>query len=158
VDCLCLEPYPATLLGTRATRLTCQVCERNGVGVSRDASEVDDEALADLGTYLRAQREIAQVSLRALARMTNVSDSYLSQVERGLYQPSPVILRAIADGLGLAPDELFRRLGWLPPAGVGGHHAGVIDAIGADAALSQDQKAALIQTYKAMVGRPIAHF
>ena len=51
-----------------------------------------EEALADLGQYIRAQREIARLSLRHLARMTKVSDSYLSQVERGLYQPSPACL------------------------------------------------------------------
>ena len=51
-----------------------------------------EEALADLGRYIRARREIARLSLRHLARMTNVSDSYLSQVERGLYQPSPAVL------------------------------------------------------------------
>jgi transcriptional regulator with XRE-family HTH domain len=113
-----------------------------------------DDVLEDLGTYLRAQREIAQVSLRALARMTNVSDSYLSQVERGLYQPSPEVLRAVADGLGLAPDELFRRMGWLPAAESSGRYIGVIDAIGGDSALTEPQKAALIQTYKAMVGTP----
>ncbi len=111
-----------------------------------------EEVLADLGKYLRAQREIAQVSLRALARMTNVSDSYLSQVERGLYHPSPDVLKAIAEGLGLAPDQLFRRMGWLPTAGADGTYAGVLDAIAGDDNLSPAQKSALIQTYKAMVG------
>lgn len=108
--------------------------------------------LEDLGTYLRAQREIAQVSIRALARITNVSDSYLSQIERGMYQPSPDIVRAIADGLGLSPDQLFRRLGWLPPESGGGRYDGVLDAIAGDAALSTPQKSALAATYKAMVG------
>ena len=72
-----------------------------------------EKALADLGRYFRAQREIARLSLRHLARMTKVSDSYLSQVERGLYQPSPDVLSAIARGLGVSPDSLFRRMGWL---------------------------------------------
>ncbi|MFT4008691.1 MAG: helix-turn-helix transcriptional regulator [Nocardioidaceae bacterium] len=109
-----------------------------------------EEMLADLGKYLRAQREIAQVSLRTLARMTNVSDSYLSQLERGMYQPSPEVLTSIATGLGLAPDQLFRRMGWLPASGTSGY-AGVLDAIAGDDKLSQQQKSALVQTYKAMV-------
>ncbi|MGV0836339.1 helix-turn-helix domain-containing protein [Mycolicibacterium thermoresistibile] len=108
------------------------------------------EALTDLGAYLRLQREMAQLSLRHLARMCNVSDSYLSQVERGLYQPSPDILRAIAQGLGLAPDQLFRRMGWLPeeadPGGIS-----VKDAINADERLSTAQKAALLQLYQTMI-------
>lgn len=113
-----------------------------------------EDALTDLGSYLRAQREVAKISLRALAGMTKVSDSYLSQVERGLYQPSPEVLRAVADGLGLAPDELFRRMGWLPPTAADDQNrfTGVIDAIAGDAALSPAQKAALVQTYRAMVG------
>ena len=112
----------------------------------------NDEAMADLGKYLRAQREIAQVSLRAFARAINVSDSYLSQVERGMYQPSPDVLKAIAEGLGMAPDQLFRRAGWLPPSGEAtGRYAGVLDAIAGDDALSRAQKSALIATYKSMV-------
>lgn len=112
------------------------------------------EALEDLGRYLRAQREIAQVSLRSLARMINVSDSYLSQVERGMYQPSPDVLKAIAEGLGLSTDELFQRMGWLSATGngTGGKYNGVLDAIAGDAALSPAQKSALSQTYRAMVG------
>lgn len=110
------------------------------------------EVLTDLGSYLRAQREIAKLSLRHLARMTKVSDSYLSQLERGLYQPSPDVLRAIAEGLGLSPDQLFRRVGWLPEAEE--RPTGVLDAISADERLGAAQKAALVQTYKAMVGDP----
>ncbi|NMO02991.1 helix-turn-helix transcriptional regulator [Gordonia sp. TBRC 11910] len=110
------------------------------------------QAWEDLGAFLRAQRQMAQVSLRALARITKVSDSYLSQVERGLYQPSPEVLRAIADGLNLAPDELFRRMGWLPQTGAPALYSGVMDAIAGDEALSPAQKSALMQTYKAMVG------
>lgn len=109
------------------------------------------EALTDLGRYLRAQREIAQLSLRHLARMTKVSDSYLSQLERGLYQPSPTVLRAVADGLGISPDELFRRMGWLTSE-EGAVTVGVPDAIAADERLSPAQKSALLQTYRAMVG------
>jgi len=108
------------------------------------------EAMADLGRYLRAQREIAQLSLRHLARMTKVSDSYLSQLERGLYQPSPEVLRSIAEGLGISPDTLFRRMGWLSEGGT--VTVSVTDAIAADERLSDVQKSALLQTYKAMVG------
>ena len=111
----------------------------------------NDEALVDLGRYIRAQRELAKVSLRHFARMVNVSDSYLSQLERGKYQPSGEVLRAISQGLGLAPDALFRRIGWLPGS-VAGEPAGVSEAITADERLSPAQKAALVQTYKAMVG------
>ena len=110
-----------------------------------------EEALADLGRYIRAQREIARLSLRHLARMTKVSDSYLSQVERGLYQPSPAVLSAIAGGLGVSPDSLFRRMGWLPVDDGAAVATSVTDAIAADDRLSQAQKSALIQMYRTMV-------
>lgn len=108
------------------------------------------EALADLGRYIRAQRELAQLSLRHLARLINVSDSYLSQVERGHHQPSAEVLKAIATGLGMTPDALFRRAGWL--SGVGAWSVSVPDAIAADGRLTKSQKAALVATYLAMVG------
>jgi len=113
---------------------------------------VDDEGLAALGRYIRAQRELADVSLRHFARSVNISDSYLSQVERGLYRPSGDVLKAIARGLGLAPDELFRRLGWLPAAEEG-TTVGVPEAIAADEHLTQAEKAALLQMYRTMVDR-----
>lgn len=109
------------------------------------------EIVTDLGRYLRAQRELAHLSLRSLARMTKVSDSYLSQLERGLYQPSPEVLRAIASGLGIAPDQLFRRMGWLAE-GDEPSKISVPDAIAGDARLNPAQKKALVQTYLAMVG------
>ncbi len=108
------------------------------------------EALADLGRYIRAQREIAELSLRHLARVSKVSDSYLSQVERGLYQPSPDILRAIATGLGIPPDSLFRRMGWLSDDSEAAE-VSVTEVIQADRRLSQAQKSALIQMYRTMV-------
>lgn len=108
---------------------------------------MNEEELEDLGAYLRAQREIARLSLRHLARVTNVSDSYLSQVERGMYQPSPEVLRAIADGLGLPPEALFRRLGWLPEENTPTGQHGVVEAIQADDTLNASQKAALVQMY-----------
>jgi transcriptional regulator with XRE-family HTH domain len=115
-------------------------------------SAVQQQALADLGRFIRAQRELAQLSLRHMARVTNVSDSYLSQLERGLYQPSGEILRAIAKGLGIAPDALFRRVGWLDDAGTATPAPSVPAAIAADDRLSQAQQSALTQMYKTMVG------
>jgi transcriptional regulator with XRE-family HTH domain len=113
---------------------------------------VNDDALVALGRYIRAQRELADVSLRHFAKTVNISDSYLSQVERGLYRPSGDVLQAIARGLGLAPDELFRRLGWLPE-GDEAVSVGVPEAISADPKLSQAEKSALLQMYRTMVDR-----
>ena len=44
----------------------------------------------------------------------SVSNAYLSQIERGLHQPSLRVLRSIAQALSLSPEELLRRANFLP--------------------------------------------
>jgi transcriptional regulator with XRE-family HTH domain len=61
----------------------------------------------ELGARVRAEREAAGVSVRGLARRLGVSASLLSQIERGLAQPSVGTLWAIVTELGLSLDELF---------------------------------------------------
>jgi transcriptional regulator with XRE-family HTH domain len=53
--------------------------------------------LADPGRYLRAQRELADVSRNTLARLARVSESYLTQVEKGQEEPTPEVLTAISE-------------------------------------------------------------
>lgn len=119
-----------------------------------------EAAWGDLADYLRTQRKLARLSLRHLAQLTGVSDSYLSQVERGLHQPSPEVLRAIARVLGIAVADLYERLGWLGPedAPVSATRAtptGVEEAIEADSRLSAEQKSALVAVYRVLVGDPL---
>ena len=71
--------------------------------------------LADPGRYLRAQRELADVSRNTLARLARVSESYLTQVEKGqssrLLRPGPARtspVRTVATA-GL-PRLLIRRI------------------------------------------------
>ena len=49
-----------------------------------------------LGEYLKDQRNTAQLSIRQLAAAAGVSNPYLSQIERGLHEPSVRVLRSIA--------------------------------------------------------------
>ena len=63
--------------------------------------------LRKVGDFIRKQRTIAELSQRELARVTKLSDTYLSQLERGLHQPSLAVLRSIAQGLGLHADEFI---------------------------------------------------
>jgi transcriptional regulator with XRE-family HTH domain len=111
---------------------------------------------AALAPFLRAQRQVARLSLRALAEMTGVSDSYLSQVERGLHQPSPEVLKAMATALGMSATTLYERMGWLDPVveggdGVGEVREGVEMAIERDDRLSASKKAALLAMYRTLV-------
>lgn len=117
------------------------------------------EQWPDVAKLLRGQRQIARMSLRSLARLTNVSDSYLSQVERGLYQPSPEILKVWAGALGIPASTLYERLGWLeddkPPSGDKedvAQDGAVETAITRDGRLNDAQKKALINMYRTLVG------
>ena len=73
----------------------------------------DDQMLQAFGEFVRAQRRLAQVSQRNLAKMSGVSDSYLSQIERGNYRPSPQVVKALAQAFGLEPRQLYTMLGFI---------------------------------------------
>jgi transcriptional regulator with XRE-family HTH domain len=60
-----------------------------------------------VGGHIRAGREAAGLSLRELARRLDVTPSLLSQVERGLAQPSVATLWAVVSELGLSLDAMF---------------------------------------------------
>ena len=64
-----------------------------------------------LGAFIRTQRKMANLSLRQLAELTSLSNPYLSQVERGLHQPSVRVLKAISDGLNLSAETLLAQAG-----------------------------------------------
>jgi transcriptional regulator with XRE-family HTH domain len=69
---------------------------------------MQEAARCELGEFIQTQRQIANLSIRQLARLTGVSDSYLSQVERGLYRPSAEVLKAVGEGLGIRPVSCMR--------------------------------------------------
>jgi len=81
------------------------------------AEESSQRPLNGLGTFIRVQRQLAHMSLREMAALTSVSNAYLSQIERGLHQPSLRVLRSIAQALSIAPEELLRRANFLSPSG-----------------------------------------
>ena len=64
-----------------------------------------------LGEFIRAQRQMANLSLRQLSAMTQVSNPYLSQVERGLHEPSVRVLRSIAEALNVSAETLLAQAG-----------------------------------------------
>lgn len=112
----------------------------------------------DVAAFMRTQRQVARMSLRRLAQLTNVSDSYLSQVERGLHQPSPDILKAWAGALGIAPGSLYERMGWLdretqPSEEDAADRTDTVEqAVQRDPRLSASQKKALLSMYRTLVG------
>jgi transcriptional regulator with XRE-family HTH domain len=105
-----------------------------------------------LGDYLREQRQSARLSLRQLAELAEISNPYLSQVERGLKKPSADILKQLAKGLQVSAESLYVRAGLLDEAH--GDEPAAVDTravIGADPQLTQRQKAALIDIYDTFV-------
>ena len=60
-----------------------------------------------LGSFIRSQRKLANLSLRQLAELTSLSNPYLSQIERGQHQPSVRVLRSLADALNVSAETLL---------------------------------------------------
>lgn len=109
-----------------------------------------------LGDFIRAQRQLAKLSLREMAAMTSVSNAYLSQVERGLHQPSIKVLHSIADALQLSTEQLLKQAGWASanaaaPAAAPTPAGSTEDAIRNDPRLSAEQRTALLAVYRSYV-------
>lgn len=107
----------------------------------------------DLGSFIRAQRRLAELSQRELAKIANVSDAYVSQLERGLHEPTIKVLRSIARALDIRGETMLRYAGWLEDT-VSGHPKGasdVVAAIKADDRLTNPQKQALLSVYENFV-------
>ncbi|MEY3615003.1 MAG: hypothetical protein RLZZ518_3 [Actinomycetota bacterium] len=103
----------------------------------------------DLGTFIRQQREIAQQSIRDLAKRAGVSNPYLSQIERGLRKPSADILQQIARALEISAETLYERAGMLDPKEAQGN--AVVDAVANDIRLNDEQKQAMLAIYRSFV-------
>jgi transcriptional regulator with XRE-family HTH domain len=107
-----------------------------------------------LGGFIRMQRELADLSLRQLADLANVSNAYLSQIERGLHEPSISVLGAIAAALDVPLGDLLARAGLLTPGDEDATGSLVGDteaAILADPELSEPQRLALLSIYRSFV-------
>jgi transcriptional regulator with XRE-family HTH domain len=107
-----------------------------------------------LGDYLREQRGQAQMSLRQLAELADVSNPYLSQIERGLRRPSAEVLQQIAKALRISAESLYVRAGILDADESGARM--VEDAIALDPLLTERQKTALLDIYRSFVGTGVA--
>ena len=106
----------------------------------RDGGSTRDE----LGDFIRKQREQAKLSLRNLSKLAGVSNPYLSQIERGLRNPSAEILQAIAKALDLSAETLYVRAGILDERKDGD----VESAIARDGHLTEHQRATLLEMYR----------
>lgn len=92
-----------------------------------------------LGRFIHSQRKLANLSLRELAALSELSNAYLSQLERGLHQPSMRVVTQLSKALGVTPETFLRQAGLLdedrPAAG---------DSPGAEAAEAGSAEAAIL--------------
>jgi transcriptional regulator with XRE-family HTH domain len=130
------------------------------------SSASGDPRLRELGQYIRLQRQLADLSLRRMSELTSVSNAYLSQVERGLHQPSLRVLRSIAEALNVSTDSLLAQAGLLgreardvdePPASGSPKPdtppRTTEEAIQADPNLTAEERDALLAVYRGFRAR-----
>jgi len=119
-------------------------------------TEAWDAQMKALGSFIHSQRKLANLSLRQLAELTSLSNPYLSQIERGLHQPSVRVLRLLADALNVSAETLLAEAGLLEHGadaadGETDGPGSVESVIRADARLDDEQKAALLAVYRSML-------
>ncbi|MPY92646.1 MAG: helix-turn-helix domain-containing protein [Acidimicrobiia bacterium] len=110
-----------------------------------------DQHLKRVGAFIKEQRRLSELSQREFARMVNLSDTYMSQLERGMHEPSIRVLRAIAEGLNLSADQLIAFVAGLAGQPSTGDHPSTEDAIRADPRLDLGQKQALLSVLRSYV-------
>ena len=112
---------------------------------------VAEEDESTFGQYVRRQRELQELTMRQLADLVGISNPYLSQIERGLREPSERVVEAIADNLEMSADALKRHRVRAEESGDAGEEPAVVAAIRADKDLTAGQRRALIEVYDAFV-------
>ena len=108
--------------------------------------------LEAFGNFVRTQRQLAKLSLRELAELATVSNPYLSQIERGLHEPSIRVIRSIANALEISTETLLAQVGLVGDAESEGRvHGATEAAISADPYLTDGQREALLAVYRSYV-------
>jgi transcriptional regulator with XRE-family HTH domain len=111
-----------------------------------------DAQMEAFGAFVRSQRKLANLTLRQLAELTSLSNPYLSELERGMHQPSVRVLKQLSDALNVSAEMLLVQAGLISrrDGEAADEDPGVEHAIRTDAALDDAQKAALLAVYNSM--------
>ena len=117
---------------------------------SHEDTAQQDDRLVLLGSFLRSQRQLANLSLRQLSLLTDVSNPYLSQLERGLHEPSVRVLKAIAEALNVSTETIMAQAG-LVSDDHPGDRQGTEAAIRVDTRLTEAQKRAMLSVYQSYI-------
>jgi transcriptional regulator with XRE-family HTH domain len=110
---------------------------------------VPDKRSSPLGEFIRQQRELSELSMRQFASMVGISNPYLSQIERGLREPSDKVLESIAERLQLSADALYEQAGRGDDEPL--EEPPTREAICEDPLLTPRQRQALVRVYDAFV-------
>lgn len=113
-----------------------------------DASAGPNDPLHAFGNYLRNQRKLAKLTLRDLSKLTEISNPYLSQIERGIHRPSVAVITSIASALNLSAEALLAQAAGLDPDHEAEPYGDTETAIRNDPGLSTEQKDALLTVYR----------
>jgi transcriptional regulator with XRE-family HTH domain len=91
--------------------------------------------------------------------LTDISNAYLSQVERGLHEPSIRVIKSLADAFHLPTETLLGQAGLLEdePAGSDPEREPTESAIRSDPQLTDAQKDALLAVYRSFSPAPPEH-
>jgi len=123
--------------------------------MARPMNDVPDpwkSQLEAFGAFVRTQRQLAKLSLREMAELAMVSNPYLSQIERGLHEPSIRVIRSIAKALDISAETLLAQVGLIEEDQPDGRVPGATEAaISADPYLSDPQRQALLAVYRSYV-------
>jgi transcriptional regulator with XRE-family HTH domain len=112
-----------------------------------------DAHMEAFGAFVRSQRKLANMTLRQLAELTSLSNPYLSELERGMHQPSVRVLKQLSDALNVSAEMLLVQAGLIDRNAdreAADDDSGVEHAIRTDATLDDTQKAALLAVYQSM--------
>jgi transcriptional regulator with XRE-family HTH domain len=114
-----------------------------------------DTQMEAFGAFIRSQRKLANLTLRQLAELTSLSNPYLSELERGMHQPTVRVLKQLSSALNVSAEMLLAEAGLLQrEAERSGEQRAPSDsverAIRTDDQLDETQKAALLAVYQSM--------
>lgn len=93
---------------------------------------------------------MANLSLRQLSALAEVSNPYLSQVERGIHEPSVRVLKSIAEALNVSAETLLEQAGLIGDTDKR-NDAATESVIRSDRRLTEPQRRALLAVYRSYV-------
>ncbi len=102
-----------------------------------------------LATSFVVSADSLNLSQRELAKLADLSDAYLSQLERGLHEPSVRVVNGLSSALNVPAEKLLNFLG--RERAEGADVATTESAIATDESLTDAQKQSLLDVYRAFI-------